>query len=314
MFNFRSIQLSSQKKDLNNISDISNLILTTVFAIIAVLCVIPIILIVMISLSDEMMIMDFGYRFIPKLFSTKAYEFLLKDFSLVSRAYMITIVVTLIGTISNILVNSLYAYAISRRDFPYRRIFSTLVLVTLLFSGGIAPFYYVYVNLLHVKNTLFALILPGLSLGFNVFIVRTFFNQNVPLEVIESARIDGAGEGRTFFQIVVPMALPILATIALFSSIFYWNDFFNSMLFIEKEKLFNLQFTMQRSLMNLEFLKNNLSRLGGASGNVSESLTQIPTEGVRMAMVVIGIGPIILAYPYLQKYFIKGLTVGAVKG
>ena len=303
-----------KKRELNAVSDTSNFVLTTLFSLGAILCVLPILLIVMISISDERMILDYGYRFIPKVFSIAAYEFLLKDFTLVGRAYSVTIVVTLIGTVANVIINSLYAYVISRRDFPYRRFFSMIVLFTLLFSGGIAPFYYVYVNLLHVKNTLFALILPGLNLGFNVFIVRTFFTQNVPVEVIESSRIDGASELRTFFQIVIPMSLPILATIALFSSIYYWNDFFNSLLFIDKGNLFSLQFTMQRSLMNLEFLKTNLSRIGGASANVLESIAEIPSEGVRMAMVVVGIGPIVLAYPYLQRYFVKGLTIGAVKG
>lgn len=303
-----------KSQDLNAISKKSNFILTAVFSIMALLWIIPLLLIVMISFSDEGMIMEQGYRFIPKIFSLEAYEFLLKDFSLVARAYIITIIVTVAGTILNVTIVSLYGYTISRKDFPYRRLFSLLVLGTLLFSGGIPPFYYVYVNLLHVKNTLFALILPGLGLGFNVFIVKTFFANNIPFEIIESSKIDGASETRTFFQIVIPMSLPILATITLFSAIFYWNDFFNSMLFIEKEKLYNLQFTMQRSLMNLEFLKTSLSRMGGASANVSESLSKIPSEGVRMAMVVMGIGPIILAYPYLQKYFIKGLTVGAVKG
>ncbi len=280
----------------------------------ALISLLPIILIVVISFSDEGRIMDEGYRFIPSLFSMDAYKFLFSDFRVVSRAYLVTIIVTVSGTIGNVIINSLYAYAISRRDFPFRRFFSLVVLVTLLFSGGIAPFYYVYVNFLHVKNTLYALILPGLSLGFTVFIVRTFFQQNVPGEVIESSRIDGAGELRTFVQIVMPMSLPIIATIALFSSIFYWNDFFNSMLFIDKEKLMSLQFTMQRSLMNLEFLKNNLSRMGGASSNVLQSMAKIPSEGVRMAMVVVGVGPIILAYPFLQQYFVKGLTIGAVKG
>jgi len=303
-----------KKKELNAVSDSSNFLLSAIFTIGAILCILPILLIVMISVSDERMILEYGYRFIPKVFSIAAYQFLLKDFTLVGRAYSVTILVTLIGTVANVIINSLYAYVISRKDFPYRRFFSMIVLFTLLFSGGIAPFYYVYVNLLHAKNTLFALILPGLNLGFNVFIVRTFFTQNVPVEVIESSRIDGASELRTFFQIVIPMSLPILATIALFSSIYYWNDFFNSMLFIDKGNLFSLQFTMQRSLMNLEFLKTNLSRIGGASANVLDSIAEIPSEGVRMAMVVVGIGPIVLAYPFLQRYFVKGLTVGAVKG
>lgn len=303
-----------KKREPNALPAVHDALLSIVFGMGAIACVLPILLIVMISVSDEGMIREYGYRFLPKRFSIASYRFLLRDVSLVAQAYGVTLAVTAIGTVGNTAINALYAYVISRRDFPWRRAFSLVVLVTLLFSGGMAPFYYVYVNLLHVKNTLWALILPGFSLGFNVFIMRTFFQQNVPNEVIESSRIDGAGELRTFVQIVLPMSLPILATVALFSAIFYWNDFFNSMLFIEKQRLMNLQFTMQRALMNLEFLKSNLSRLGGSTSSVMESMSEIPSEGVRMAMVIIGIGPIVLAYPFLQRFFIKGLTIGAVKG
>ncbi len=302
------------RRELNSISPLSNAWLTIAFCVVAVLYVLPIVLIIVISFTDETAITQNGYRFLPKLLSVAAYQFLVKDVNVVLRAYSVTIVVTAVGTVLNVMITALYAYAISRRDFVYRGLFSALVLITLLFSGGIAPFYYVYARVLRVKNTLYALILPGLSLGFLVFVVRTYFTQNVPQEVIESAKIDGAGEITTFFRIVMPMSLPILATLALFSAIFYWNDFFDSMLFIENGKLYNLQFTMQRSLMNLEFLKQNLSRMGGSGANLSTLLRTIPAEGVRMAMVVIGIGPIVLAYPFLQRYFIKGLTIGAVKG
>jgi putative aldouronate transport system permease protein len=303
-----------RKHELNAVSNTGNVFLTALFVIVAIVCILPIWLIIAISFASENSIIENGYRFIPPSLSFAAYKFLWSVPQLVINSYLITIVVTLVGTILNVLINSLYAYTLSRKDFPYRNFFSIIVLITLLFSGGLAPFYYVYARLLDVKNTLYALILPGLGLGFMVFIVRTFFSQNVPVEVLDSSKIDGAGEFRTFFQIVMPMVLPILATVALFTAISYWNDFFNCMLFIEKSKFYNLQYTMQKSLMQLDYIKSNLSKVGGAGVYLSELLKNIPTQGVRMAMVVVGIGPIVLAYPFLQRYFIKGLTIGAVKG
>ena len=304
----------NSKKRVKSVSLGTDILMNAFCAVLAVLCILPLLLILIVSFTDESALAANGYSFFPTLFSAESYGFLFKDFSVVARAYAITVGVTVVGTFVNIAINAMYAYVISRSDFPYRRFFGVAVLITMLFSGGMVPFYYVYVNFLHVKDSLLALLLPGLSLGFNVFIMKTYFTTNLPFEVVESAKIDGAGEIRTFFKIVLPMCLPILATVGLFTAIYYWNDFFNSMLFIEKEKLFNLQYTMQRSLMNLEFLKRNLALVGGASHNFTAALMQIPSEGVRMAMVIVGIGPVILVYPFFQKYFIRGLTVGSVKG
>ena len=167
-----------------------------------------------------------------------------------------------------------------------------------------------------MKDTLLALILPGLGNGFYIIIMRTYFRQNVPAEIIESAMLDGASEVKTFFKLVLPLSLPILATIALFSAIFYWNDFFNSMLFIEDSRLNNLQYTMQKAIMNLDFIKRQLTTMYSASAtNIQKSIAgDVPSESVRMAMVILGVGPVILIYPFLQRYFIRGLTVGSVKG
>jgi len=301
-------------KRTNEISNFSNVILTFICVLGVMACILPILLIIAISFTADGAIKTEGYKFIPGVFSTESYRFLLTDARMVLRAYSNTIFVMVVGTAMNVVISAMYGYTLSRRDFPYRGFFSFVVLITILFSGGLAPFYYVYVRILDVKNTYWALILPGLSLGFNVFIIRTFFTQNIPDAVIESAKIDGAGELRIFFTLVMPMAMPIVATVALFSSIFYWNDFFNSMLFIDNPSLYTLQFTMQRSLMNLSFIKDNIAKMGGAGLELISQYRYIPTEGVRMAMVVIGIGPIVLLYPFLQRYFIKGLTIGAVKG
>jgi putative aldouronate transport system permease protein len=215
-----------------------------------------------------------------------------------------------VGTVFNVLINSLYAYPLSRRDFPFKKLFSNYILITLLFSGGLAPTYYIYVRILGIKNSLLAMILPGLAGGFNIFITRTFYQQNIPFEIIESAKIDGASESKTFFSIVLPLSKPIIATIALFSTVYYWNDFYHCMIYIDKEELYNLQFSMQRALMTIQYLRNNIEAMNqGAALEIN-----IPSETVRMAMVVVGIGPIVFAYPFFQKYFIKGLTVGSVKG
>lgn len=175
--------------------------------------------------------------------------------------------------------------------------------------------YFFYVRVYQIKNTLMALILPGLGGGFMIFVMRTYFRQNIPGEIIESAMIDGASETRILFRLVLPLSLPILATAALFSAIFYWNDFFHSLLFIQDNKLNTLQYTMQKAIMNLDFLRRQISQMGSAAAQASQSIaSQIPSETIRMAMVVLGVGPIIIVYPFLQKYFVRGLTVGSVKG
>lgn len=268
-----------------------------------------------ISVSDEAAIIRNGYRFIPDILSLKAYEYLLKDVRVIGRAYGVTIFVTLVGSTLNVMFNSMYAYSLSRKDFPFKSFFNVAVLLTLLFNGGIPTFYFFYVRVYHLKDTLMALLLPGLGAGFYIFVMRTYFRQNVPAEVIESAKMDGASESRTFFSIVLPLSLPILATIALFSAINYWNDFFNSLLFIENNKLSSLQYTMQKALMSLDYLKRMMTQMGSAGTNVSNSVAaQVPSESVRMAMVIFGVGPVVAVYPFLQKYFVRGLTIGSVKG
>lgn len=298
------------KLQINSISNTTNIIFNIIFSAATLACIIPFILLISVSFTEEKSLFYYGYKFMPKAFSLKAYEFLFKDFDFVLRAYGVTILVVVIGVTLNVLINSLYAYPLSRKDFPFKKLFSNYILITLLFSGGLAPTYYIYSIVLGVKNTLIAMILPGLAGGFNIFIMRTFYQQNIPFEIIESAKMDGASETRTFFSLVFPLSKPIIATIALFSTIYYWNDFFHCMMYIDEQKLYNLQYSMQRALMTIQYLRNNIEAMNqGAFLDAN-----IPSETVRMAMVVVGIGPIILAYPFFQKYFIKGLTIGSVKG
>ncbi len=288
-----------------------DILLHILFALLMLICILPIILVVSISLSTESSIIENGYRFIPKIFSADAYKFIIEDGKTILTAYKNTIFTAVVGTVLNVLILALYGYSISRKDFPFRGFFSALVLITILFNGGLAPAYNVKVNLLGLKNTYTVLILSGLGLGFNAFMMKSFFATNVPYEIIESGKIDGAGETRIFFQLALPMAIPIMAVIGFGSLIGYWNSFQSCMLFIEEERLYTLQYTMQKALMNMNYVKQMM-----AQGAVvfDEQAAELPTEAARMAMAVFGVGPIIFAYPFFQRFFISGLTVGAVKG
>ena len=279
-------------------------------AILAAGSIIPFIILVASSLTEEASILKDGYAFWPKEFSLAAYEYLFNNSASIVRAYGITVFVTVIGTVSSLAITSLLAYALSRRDLPYRNVFAFFVFFTLLFNGGLVPTYLVYTQNFDVKNTIWALIVPGLLMnGFNVLLMRTFFITSIPEPVIESARMDGAGEFRTFFSIILPLSLPILATIGLLQTIGYWNDWFNGLIYITEPSLFSIQNMLNRMLQDIQFLAT--SNLGS---NTSTAAAQIPTTGVRMAIAVIGVLPILIAYPFFQKYLVKGIALGSVKG
>ncbi len=297
-------------KDFNSISKITNVILNVIFILATATCLIPLLLVIGISITDENSIMQFGYSIFPKVVSFKAYEYIYKVKELVFNAYGLTILVTVVGTVVSTLITTLYAYAISRKEFTYRKFFTYFLLITMIFSGGMVPWYVVCVKFLHINNTIFALLLPYLINGFYVIIMRTFISTNVPDSVIESARIDGSGELRTFFQIVIPLAIPGIATVALFTTLVYWNDWWLPLMLIVDSKLYNLQYLLYKLMSNIEAL----ARLSSSISSTSSEISSLPSQGARMAMCIISIGPIILAYPFFQKYFIKGLTIGAVKG
>nr|WP_152397170.1 carbohydrate ABC transporter permease [Paenibacillus guangzhouensis] len=275
-------------------------------------CVLPLMLVVAVSFSDETSVLVNGYHFIPETFSLSAYRFLFQDWEQLLRSFGVSVVVTVVGTIISVLIMALYAYPISRGNFPHRRFFSFFMFFTMLFNGGLIPWYLVYTQMLDLKNTLAALIVPLLVSAFFVMILRTFFSNTIPPSLIESAKIDGASEMRIFAQIVIPLSLPVLATVALFQTLNYWNDWFMSLVFITGNNHVNLQFLMYKTMLDIQFLANNTQAAQGI--NQAGGLVQLPTETVRMAMAVIGIGPIVFAYPFFQRFFVKGLTVGAVKG
>ncbi|WP_342047960.1 carbohydrate ABC transporter permease [Bacillus sp. OTU530] len=272
--------------------------------------IIPFIILLSSSLTGEDAILRDGYSFFPKELSFAAYEYLLNNSASIVRAYGITIFVTVFGTFVSLAITALLAYALSRRDLPYRNVFAFFVFFTLLFNGGLVPTYLVYTQLFDLKNTIWALIIPGLLMnGFNVLLMRTFFITSIPEPVIESARMDGAGEFRTFFSIILPLSLPILATIGLLQTIHYWNDWFNGLIYITDPSLFSIQNILNRMISDIQFLAS--SDLGT---NASQAASQIPSTGVRMAIAVIGVLPILIAYPFFQKYLIKGIALGSVKG
>lgn len=292
----------------NTISRKTSISLNALFIIYSLICVIPFILIIMVSFTNETSLVINGYSFFPKEFSLDAYKYLWTSGGSIIKAYGVTIFSTVVGTASSVLVIAMFAYPLSRKDFKFKKSFTIFVFLTMIFNGGLVPTYYVYANVLGLKNNLLIYILPHLMSAWYVIIMRTFFTSSVPESLIESARIDGAGEFRTFFKIVMPLALPGLVTVALFNSVTIWNDYMTPMLYITKNILYNLQYAMYSALLSAQYLAENASQMNSAES------ASLPVETVRMAMCIIAIGPIVLLYPFLQKYFIKGLTVGSVKG
>ncbi len=289
---------------------LSGVLLNAFFIIYTVLCLIPIVLVLMISFTDESVISIHGYKLIPEKFSTYAYEFVLADWQSILNAYTITIVVTVAGTVLGVLITSMYAYVISRKDFRYRNTFSFIVFFTMLFSGGLVPWYIMWTKMMHLGDTVWILFIPGCLNAFYVMVMKSFFANNIPDSIIESAKIDGAGEFRTYFKIVTPLAVPGLATIGLFLALGYWNDWYTPLVFINKRNLVPIQYFLYEVQSRINFL-NSVMNMGKYKDALS---LNTPDETARMALAVVGIGPIVLAYPFFQRFFISGLTIGAVKG
>ncbi len=291
---------------------VANRIWNIVVALIALACVIPFIYTIIISLTDEQTIALKGYSFFPDKMSLSAYAYLFQDSGQLLNSYAVTIGVTLIGTILSLVLILPYGYALSRPEFEFRKQFTFFAFLTMLFNAGLVPFYMVVTQLLHIGDTLWALILPLSVNAFYIIVIRTFYKTTVSEGIVESARIDGAGDFRIFVKIVLPISLPGIATIGLFSALGYWNDWFNAMLFIDNPRLVPLQYLLMRVQNNLQYLLENSQLIQSADS--TSMISALPQEGIRMAMVVVATGPIVLAYPFFQRFFIQGLTVGAIKG
>jgi len=298
-----------RQRDVLALSPVTNAVITIFLGLMCVVTLIPIYVIVISSVTSEAALTTNGYRLWPAEFSTLAYTFLFSKGSIVVTAYKNTLISTVAGTIMSVLMVGLYAYPLSRDNFKFGRFFTFYAFFTMLFGGGLVAYYMVTRQVLQIQNSLWALFLPSAFSPFWVIVMRTFYKTNVPNEIIESARIDGASEWRTLFQIVMPLAVPGLATVALFSAIGIWNNFFNCLLLVDEAKYYSLQFTIYTTLNSIRFLLENADKMQGLV-NVSD----LPSQTFRMAMAVVTVGPIIFAYPFFQRYFIRGLTMGAIKG
>ena len=271
-----------------------------VLLILAIVCILPIILIIVASFTDETTLLANGYRFFPQKYGLEAYVYLLKQSVMMLRAYKISILVTVIGTLASLVLSTTFAYPLSRKDFKYRNIFSFLVFFTMLFSGGIVPSYMMWTKFFHIKDTIWALIIPSyLMNAFNILLIRNYYSNNIPDALVEAARIDGASEFLTFRRVIVPLSVPVIATVGLFTGLAYWNDWINGLYYINDPGLYSIQNLLIRLMNNIQYLNS-----GAAAGIVSGGTTgALPSTSVRMA-----------AYPFLQKYLIRGTVIGAVKG
>lgn len=285
-----------------------NIIAYTLVALFSLLCVIPFYLIVIGSFTDESKIITEGYSFFLNAsnFSLEAYKMALKNPQSILHAYGVTIFVTVVGTILSIFITTMTGYVLSRQDFPWRNGISFFFFFTTLFSGGLVPWYLLCTTYLNFTNHIYSLIIPGLFSVWNMIIAKSFM-KGIPFELTEAAKIDGAGDFYIYCRIIMPMAKPLVATLTLFVALAYWNDWYNCMLFMSTGDNWNLQYTLQNILNSSEALKRIAAQTGMQVG-------QMPSEGLKLAMTVIATGPIVLLYPFLQKYFVKGLTLGAVKG
>nr|WP_288978154.1 carbohydrate ABC transporter permease [uncultured Blautia sp.] len=277
--------------------------------ILVCLTLFPIVLIVIASFTDETTLLRDGYSLFPSKFSADAYYYIVKQRMMIVRAYGVTFMTTAVGTAGSVLITTMLAYPISRTSFKYRNILAFFVFFTMLFNGGIVPSYIMWTGVFHIKNTIWALILPNyLVSAFNVILVKNYYSNNVPEALVEAAQIDGASEMKIFFKIMFPLAKPVVATVALFTGLCYWNDWTNGLYYIDSERLYSIQLLLMKIMNNIQTLKTNTGL------SLSGAVAELPGTSVRMAMAVIGILPIIVIYPFVQKYLIKGVVVGAVKG
>lgn len=287
---------------------IFDLLSYSIVAIFAIVCVIPFYLIFIGSFTDEKWILTKGYSFFlnSQNFSLEGYKMVFKAPETILSAYGVTIFVTVVGTFLAVMIVTSTGYVLSRPDFPWRNGFSFFFFFTTLFSGGLVPWYLLCTQVLHFTNHLYALIVPGLFSVWNMVIAKSFM-KGIPYELVESAKVDGASDIRIFFTVMLPLSKPLIATLSLFTALGYWNDWYNCMLFINDNSKWNLQYTLQNILNSAE----SMTRIANKTGMRVASL---PAESMKMAMTMVTIGPIILLYPFLQKYFVKGMTIGSVKG
>ena len=282
-----------------------------VMAILSLCCIFPFLLLIMSSITDEQELIRNGYTLFPKALSLNAYQYMFKSSNKIISAYGITILSTVVGTLCGLSMTILMAYPLSRRDLPGRNGLAFYVFFTMLFSGGLVPTYIMYTRYIKVSNTIWALIIPSLMVNaFYVIMMRTYFSTNIPEAVIEAARIDGAGEFRILLTIVLPMSIPMVATMTLLIGLSYWNDWKNGLYYLQQNKsLYSIQVLLNDMLRDVQALKSGMDAAAAA-----EITANMPSTGIKMAIAVVGVLPVLIVYPFFQKYFVKGITIGAVKG
>lgn len=301
---------SSAMPRFNRVKPLSNVIISVIFIVLALVTFLPLLFVIMISISSDASVAMRGYSFFPSELSGNAYVYLWQSRAYIGRAFINSIGITVVGTLLGLFLMSTMGYAISRPQYYFRTTYTWLVFIPMLFGGGLVASYMVNTQVFHLKNTYLALILPSACSGWYIIIMRTFFQTTVPDSIIESGKIDGASQLRIFFRLVLPISLPVIATIGLFLTFAYWNAWYGAMLYITSNRrdLYPLQYVLISIERNMDFLTRNE---GNISGLV---MTELPTETVRMAIVTVVVLPIACSYPFFQRYFVSGLTIGAVKG
>ena len=313
MMNKKKVVSTTRKVNtrLNAVSIPTEIIMKIILGLFCLLCVVPFIFVAIISFTSENSIREIGFSFMPVEWSLKAYRYVIDLGDQLWRSYFNSFFITIVGTIISVLICILYSYALFRKDFKYRKFFTFFCFFTMMFGGGLAPTYMVCKNMLGLSDNYAALIVPLLVNPFNIIIMRTFFQSSVQVELIEAAAIDGSGEYNTLFNIIVPIAKPGIATVALLNALAYWNEWFTAMLYVRDPKLFPLQYLLMQMQNSVDFLVRNSSVIGVEAAKIMKDL---PKESLRMALVVLIVIPIACAYPFFQRFIISGLTIGSVKG
>lgn len=285
----------------------SRIVINLFLIVLCIACILPLWSIISISLSTESDILENGYKLIPEHLSLQGYEFVFKNPKSILNGYKVTTFVTVVGSVLGLLVSAMIAYPLSRPDFAYRKGVSFYLTFTMLFNGGMIPTYLVMTELLHLRDSVWALILPYLANVWHIFLLRTFFS-TIPFSLVEAAKIDGASEFRIFWSIIIPLAKTGLVTVLLFYVLIYWNDWYLSLLYIVSEDKLSLQYLLSRMMNNLDFISKNMGVMPAGV-----SVKDLPKEATRMAMCIIAAGPMLFAFPFFQRYFVKGITLGSVK-
>lgn len=306
--------MTSKKKNLrlNSVSQGAEAVIYIILGLFSLCCIIPFIFVIIISFSSEESIRQIGYSFVPLEWSVGAFQYAFKKLPQIWRSYFNSLFITVVGTVLSTFMCALYSYVLYRPDFKFRGFFNFFSFFTMIFGGGLVPTYIVCSQVLGLSENYAALIVPLLVNPFNIIIMRTFFKSSVPLELIEAATIDGSGEYNTLFRVVAPIAKPGVATIALLNALVFWNDWYLSLLYIKRNKVLQpLQALLMELQNNVEYLSRMAGQMGAAAINEA---AKMPTQSLRMVLVVLIVVPIACAYPFFQRYIVAGLSVGSVKG